>query len=92
MTKLILTHDNDGTITDWRYEADEDYQPDANECVPESHVDHREIEQGRKRVDLSGDQPTLVDRDVQDEPALEELVARVRKLEEIVDAANLDGQ
>ena len=44
MTLLVISHDSEGSIKDWRYEADHDYEADADEITVDSGtVDHREL-------------------------------------------------
>lgn len=63
MSTLVVTHADDGSITDWRYEVDDDYEPSGNELVcDEEVVDHRDIDKGKCKVDTSVDPPEVVEK------------------------------
>ena len=47
MTKLVVEHADDGTITDWRYEVDDGYEPQDGEIT----VRGGHFQLGGKRVD-----------------------------------------
>lgn len=59
MSRLVLTHAPDGTITDWRYEHDPEYTAGAGEVAFDDDVHtHRDLV-GRT-LDLDADPPALV--------------------------------
>lgn len=51
MTQLVISHDADGQITDWRYEPSDKYDTASDEIIPTRNVNHRQI--ARYRVDVS---------------------------------------
>lgn len=81
MSELIVSYDDAGTVTDWRYESDEDYQPADNElAVDDEAYDHRDINAGVYLVDTAADPPGLVeDPDYRPTPTLDELGERIRQ-------------
>lgn len=78
MSKLIISYDDTGTITAWRYEADEDYTPGEQELAAD--VDHRDL--AALQADLSGDTPQLADNPNYQPPAeLDDVASRLNDLE-----------
>lgn len=63
MSTLIITHDDTGAITGFRYPANEDYDLEENElALDPNEWDHREFIPPRcKRVDTSTDPPIIED-------------------------------
>jgi len=57
MTTLVIDFTDDGSITNWRYVPEDDYEPGPNQLT--STVDHRQIPS--LTVDTSSDPPELVD-------------------------------
>lgn len=83
MSLLVIQHESDGTIAEWRYEADNDYEPAAGELVVDTgDVDHRDIV--GLRVDVEADPPEIVeDPDYVEPTPMDE---RVSSLENAVGA------
>lgn len=68
MTNLIIKHDEEGNILSWRYEVDNNYEPEENEVI-DNYADHRELdhkhvnlETGRVVEDEEYVEPEAVDR------------------------------